>query len=236
MMRLTPLKITLGLATISTLTVVTGCATKTLITKSEQRTYQRTEKVTLIEDNVVAFGRPAQVPAHLPKESIVIAGQKNSYILTQGGAEFVNVIHQLDPKNIQITQKLSFYSEKNDGHFTGILPLSYVKLKEDLTKKDLEYFIEHGAKECSTASDTRMQAQRFCFSLALTGVVYPVANNLASLQALSKAYQVSIYTNKKTSYTSKSGMNPLEKLVLLPFAVAIDVVSLPFQAADKIFD
>ena len=35
---------------------------------------------------------------------------------------------------------------------------------------------------------------------------------------------------------SKSGMNPFEKLVLLPFAVAIDVVSLPFQAADKIFD
>lgn len=31
-------------------------------------------------------------------------------------------------------------------------------------------------------------------------------------------------------------MNPLEKLVLLPFAVAIDVVSLPFQAAEKIFD
>ena len=34
----------------------------------------------------------------------------------------------------------------------------------------------------------------------------------------------------------KSGMNPFEKLVLLPFAVAIDVVSLPFQAAEKIFD
>ena len=31
-------------------------------------------------------------------------------------------------------------------------------------------------------------------------------------------------------------MNHFEKLVLLPFAVAIDVVSLPFQAADKIFD
>jgi hypothetical protein len=31
-------------------------------------------------------------------------------------------------------------------------------------------------------------------------------------------------------------MNPFEKLVLLPFAVAIDVVSLPFQAAEKIFD
>ena len=59
---------------------------------------------------------------------------------------------------------------------------------------------------------------------------------LASLKALSKPYQVSIYTHQEESYKSKSGMNPFEKLVLLPFAVAIDVVSLPFQAADKIFD
>jgi len=81
-----------------------------------------------------------------------------------------------------------------------------------------------------------MQAQRFCFDLKLKGVVYPAANNLTSLKPLSKAYQVTIYTNKEESYKSKSSLNPFEKLVLLPFAVAIDVVSLPFQAADKIFD
>jgi uncharacterized protein YceK len=67
-------------------------------------------------------------------------------------------------------------------------------------------------------------------------VVYPAANNLSSLKALSKSYQVTIYTNQQESYKSKSGMNPFEKLVLLPFAVAIDVMSLPFQAAEKIFD
>ena len=81
-----------------------------------------------------------------------------------------------------------------------------------------------------------MNAQRFCFNLKLDGVVYPAASNLTSLKALSKPYQVNIYTHKEESYKSKSGMNPLEKLVLLPFAVAIDVISLPFQAAEKIFD
>jgi uncharacterized protein YceK len=215
--------------------LLSGCATKTLITK-DHKTYNRTTKVTLVEDNVVAFGRPAQLSANLPKDSIVIAGQKNSYVLTQGGAQFFTLISKLDPKNIQITRDLSFYSEKNDGHFSGTLPLSYVKLKEDLSKKDLEFFIENGARECSSSSDERMQAQRFCFDLKLAGVVYPVANNLTSLKALSKSYQVTIYTNKQESYQSKSSLNPFEKLVLLPFAVAIDVVSLPFQAADKIFD
>ena len=218
-----------------TATLFTGCATKTLMTK-DNKTYTRSNKVTLVEDQVVAFGKPAQVLSTLPANSLVIAGQKNSYILTQGGTQFVSLITKLDPKNIQMTKELSFYSEKNDGHFTGTLPLSYVKLKEDISKKDLEFFIENGAKECSTYSDERMKAQRFCFDIALAGVVYPAANNLASLKALSKPYQVSIYTYQEESYKSKSGLNPFEKLVLLPFAVAIDVVSLPFQAAEKIFD
>ncbi|KXO75394.1 hypothetical protein AYL20_10665 [Acinetobacter venetianus] len=232
-MLFTSMKITSVIALTGIL--LSGCATKTLITK-DHKAYNRTTKVTLVEDNVVAFGRPAQLSANLPKDSIVIAGQKNSYVLTQGGAQFFTLISKLDPKNIQITRDLNFYSEKNDGHFSGTLPLSYVKLKEDLSKKDLEFFIENGARECSSSSDERMQAQRFCFDLKLAGVVYPVANNLTSLKALSKSYQVTIYTNKQESYQSKSSLNPFEKLVLLPFAVAIDVVSLPFQAADKIFD
>ena len=228
-----PVKTLIGVGVMATL--FTGCATKTLITK-DNKTYTRSNKVTLVEDQVVAFGKPAQALNTLPANSLVIAGQKNSYILTQGGTQFVTLITKLDPKNIQMTKELSFYSEKNDGHFTGTLPLSYVKLKEDISKKDLEFFIENGAKECSTYSDERMKAQRFCFDVALAGVVYPAANNLASLKALSKPYQVSIYTNQEESYKSKSGLNPFEKLVLLPFAVAIDVVSLPFQAAEKIFD
>lgn len=115
-------------------TFLTGCATSTLI-KKDNRSYTRTTKVTLVEDNVVAFGRPAQNATNLPKDSIVIAGQKNSYILTQGGSQFVTLIGKLDPKNIQIIRDLNFYSEKNDGHFSGTLPLSYLKLKEDLSKK-----------------------------------------------------------------------------------------------------
>lgn len=215
--------------------MLTGCATSTLINK-DNRSYTRSVKVALIEDQVVAFGRPAQAVSTLPSDSLVIAGRKNSYILTQGGGKFYTLISSLDAKNIQITKDLDFYSEKNDGHFSGNLPLSYVKLKQDISKRDLDFFIQQGARECSTSSDSRMDAQRFCFDIKLSGVVYPAANNLSTLRALSKPYQVTIYTEKQESYTSKSGINPLEKLVLLPFAVAFDVISLPFQVAEKIFD
>ncbi|MFA9204235.1 MAG: hypothetical protein ACEQSD_09580 [Flavobacteriales bacterium] len=215
--------------------LLAGCATSTLVHKGNE-TSSRTTKVTLVEDKVIAFGKPAQTLQGIPAHSLVIAGQKNSYILTEGGLQFVTLINTLDPANIQITQSLNFFSAKNDGYFSGTLPLSYVKLKEDLTKQDLEFFIANGAEECSSSSDTRMSAQRFCFKIKLAGVVFPAANNLSSLKALSKPYSVTIYTEKQESYTTKSRLNPLEKLVLLPFAVAIDVVSLPFQAADKIFD
>lgn len=220
--------------TLLSASVMSGCATSALIHK-DNKTYSKTTRITLVEDNVIAFAKPAQALNNLPADSVVIAGQKNSYVLTQGGSKFVQLISYLDPKNIQISKELTFYSANNDGHFSGVLPLAYVKLQEDFSKKDLDFFIQNGAEECSSTSDKRMNAQRFCFNIKLAGVVYPVVSNITSLKPLSKPYQVSIYTNKEeTYYTNKT--NGLQKLVLLPFAVTFDVISLPFLAVEKIFD
>jgi hypothetical protein len=138
-------KIRLGLIATLASTLLAGCATSTLINKGDQ-TSSRTTKMTLVEDKVIAFGKPAQTLQGIPAHSLVIAGQKNSYILTEGGGQFVTLINKLDPENIQVTQSLNFFSAKNDGYFSGTLPLSYVKLKEDLTKQDLEFFIVNGAE------------------------------------------------------------------------------------------
>lgn len=88
-----------------------GCATSTLIQK-DNRSHTRDVKTSLVDDQVVAFGKLAQVQNHLPADSLVIAGYKNSYVLTQGGAQFVRLINKLDAKNIQMTKELTFYSEK----------------------------------------------------------------------------------------------------------------------------
>lgn len=216
-------------------TILTGCATSTLL-KKDSGVFTQNIKTTLIEDQVMAFGKPAQAIANLPNDSIVIVGEKNSYVLTQGGARFAKLISSLDAKNIQITKDLTFFSANNDGHFSGVLPLAYVKLSEDVTKVDREFFIENSAEECTTSSDHRLKAQRFCFNLKLAGVVYPVAKNSASFKALSKPYKVNIYTDKQVKDYSKTSTKTADKLMLLPFAVAFDVVTLPFQALQKIFD
>lgn len=214
---------------------LSACATHTLLDKdSGVRTHN--QKINLISDTVVAFGKPAHAVSNLPSASVVIVGQQHSYVLTEGGTRFVKIISSLDSKNIQITKNLDFYSEKNDGHFRGTLPLSYVKLSEDVNKSDLNFFIQNGAEECTNSSDKRMQAQRFCFNLQLAGIVYPQAKNTQTFKALSKPYHVNIFTLQKEKDYSKASSKSAEKLVLLPFAVAFDVVTLPFQAISKIFD
>lgn len=229
------LKNSLLALTLGTTTILTGCATATLLDKDDGvRT--RTVKNVLINDYVIAFGKPAQVISNLPQDSIVIVGQQYSYVLTNGGARFAKIISSLDPKNIQVTRSLDFYSAKNDGNFSGSLNLSYIKLTEDVTKADREFFIENGAEECTNSSDRRLNAQRFCFDIKLSGVVYPAATNRDSFKALSKPYRVSIYTQQEQKDYSKAGSNAANKLMLFPFAVAFDVMTLPFQAIHKIFD
>ena len=228
-------KKTCFIVSLSSAAILSGCATATLLDKDDGvRT--RTVQSVLVNDTVVAFGKPVQAISTLPADSIVIVGQKNSYVLTSGGTRFAKVITGLDPKLIQIEKALTFYSEKNDGQFSGTLPLRYVKLSEDVTKQDREFFIENGAEECTTSSDHRLKAQRFCFNIALSGLIYPTATNSASLKALSKPYSVTIYTNEHVKDYSKAGSKTADKVMLFPFAVAFDVVTLPFQAIHKIFD
>lgn len=220
---------------LGTSSILTGCATATLLDKDDGiRT--KTVKNVLINDYVVAFGKPAQALPNIPQDSIVIVGQQYNYVLTHGGAKFAKVISAFDPKNIQVTRSLDFYSAKNDGNFSGSLDLSYIKLAEDVSKADREFFIENGAKECTNSSDQRLKAQRFCFDIKLAGVVYPAASNRDSFKALSKPYRISIYTQTQEKDYSQASSNAANKLMLFPFAVAFDVVTLPFQAIHKIFD
>ncbi|WOE31626.1 MULTISPECIES: hypothetical protein [unclassified Acinetobacter] len=213
-----------------------GCATTTLLNKDQHKSTSHTVQKLLLEDQVLAFGKPSQYIAELPADSIVIAGQKNSYVLTSGGTQFSQVLNTLDPKRIKVSKALAFHSEHNDGKFNGVLPLEYIMLSEDIQKKDREFFIENNARECTSSSDQRLNSQRFCLDIPLTGLVYPGANNRAALKPLSKAYNIRIYTQQQQQSSSSKQQNSGEKLLLFPFAVAFDVITLPIQAIHKIFD
>lgn len=214
-------------------TLLSGCATSALL-ESDSHTTTTNRQITLVNDDVVAFGTPATPVAGVPANSIVIVGEKHSYVLTHGGQEAAQLFTSLDPNYIQVTKPLNFYSENNDGRFSGVLSLSYTKLKSSFGQNDYDFILRNKGRECSTDSDARMNAQRFCFDINIQGGVYPAVSNLSLIQskyrALSKPYHVSIYTNQTQTTQHHQGGNAVAKLVALPFALAFDVVTLPVQA------
>ncbi|MGP5175181.1 hypothetical protein [Psychrobacter immobilis] len=209
-----------------------GCATSSLL-DSDNRVNNTTTKSVLSEDQIVAFGRPAQALPKMPNATMVIVGEKNSYVLTQGGTEMVGLLTNLTPKNIQVDNEMNFYVPNNDGYFQGEMKLSYAKLKDEFKRSDYQFFLQNNGKECTSASDQRINAQRFCFSVPVKGAIYPQVSNLSLIQSnyrpLTKPYTVSFYTQSQQNQVSRSGANTAQKLVLLPFALAFDVVTFPFQ-------
>lgn len=235
------IKVAVGAMSLTTLLLSSGCATTELLdSPSSQTTRSTTTKQVLVEDQLVAFGRPAQPLPNMPGNSVVIVGEKNSYVLTHGGTEMVTILTNLTPKNIRVDSDMNFYSPKNDGYFQGEMKMSYAKLKDEFKRSDYQFFLQNGGRECTDSSDQRIGAQRFCFKVPIKGAVYPAVSNLSLIQskysALSKPYPVSIYTQSQTQTTTRHGKNSGEKLVLLPFALAFDVVTLPFQVLGAIAD
>lgn len=219
----------LALCALMSATVLSGCATSSLLDDSPS-TQTHNQKTTLIDDRVVAFGSPA-ANSGIAAGSVVIVGEKQSYVLTDGGAKLVNLLTTLEPKNITVDNAMEFYSA-NDGKFSGTMKLSYARLKDEVKRNDLQFFLQNGAKECTSDSDARMNAQRFCFDVPLKGAVYPQVSNFdlvrSQFRPLTRPYSVSIYTNTQST-TTTGGRSGAEKLVLLPFALAFDVVTLPIQ-------
>lgn len=210
-----------------------GCATSSLL-ESDNRTVSKTVKTVLSEDSIIAFGRPAQALPNLPNASMVIVGNKNSYVLTDGGREMTTLLTTLSPKNIQVDNDMAFLVPNNDGHFQGTMKLSYAKLKDEFQRRDYQFFLQNGGQDCTTSSDQRILAQRFCFNVPIKGVIYPPVNNLALIQSqyrpLSRPYSVSFYTmTQQDDVIQSRGKSGAQKLVLLPFALAFDVITFPFQ-------
>jgi len=212
-----------------------GCATSSLLDDSGHVTTNTTKQI-LSEDQIVAFGRPAQALPKMPNASMVIVGEKNSYVLTRGGTEMVNLLSNLSQKNIQVDNDMSFHVPSNNGYFQGKMKLSYAKLKDEFGRSDYQFFLQNNGKECTSESDQRINAQRFCFSVPVKGAIYPQVSNLGLIQssyrALTKPYTVSFYTETQQDVVTSSGPNGAQKLVLLPFALAFDVVTFPLQLLD----
>ncbi|WP_038344692.1 hypothetical protein [Acinetobacter sp. A47] len=186
------------------------------------------EWITLVEDDVVAFGKPATALPDEPADSVVIAGKQYSYVINKGGSGLVQLISQLNPDYIKIDRDLDFHAPaQNSPSFYGNFRFSYTPPNGKLNAKEAALFKQYGVQPCSCEEKVKPAA----FNLPLEGKVYPAANNLAKLTPLSKPYHVKIqYQHYKSRTVKRSGKEVMQMLPLLPLAVAFDVIVLPFQA------
>lgn len=221
---------------LSMVMLLNACATKSLLEKDSHYTRVSTTRKTLVQDNVVAFGKPVQKLQNMPNDTIVMVGDKQSYVLMQGGKQLATLLNHLDPSYLRVTSPLKFVSKNNDGQFNGKLVLRYSRLQSDIGKQDIQFFLQNNVRECTNDSDKRMNAQSFCFDIELEGGIYPPVSNRGSLKALSKPYPIEIYTETKETKQEYHDKVAAQKVVLFPFAVAFDVVTLPFQIISKIFE
>lgn len=211
---------------------LSACATKELLSQGGSTT--KIVEQGIAQDHVIAFGRPAQVLQGMPADAIVIVGKQNSYVLSEGGGQFSNLISKLDPRYIRVTNGLRLFSANNDGRFVSQLSLRYSRIKSDFSKADIDFFLQNNVRECTHDSEIRMNVQSFCFDIPLAGAIYPAVSNQGSLRPLSKPYPIEVYT--KVEQTQQHPNKVGKKIALFPFAVAFDVITLPFQAIGEIFD
>ena len=218
--------------------LLSGCSTNRVIGEGTRDLFTKyesgTESITLVEDEVIAFGKSSTVLPSEPKDSIVIAGKKYSYVISKGGSDFIQLISQLDPKYIHIERDLNFFTPNLDSNrFSGYLRFSYLTPNGKLSTQESFLFQQYGVKPCDFCSS---KTQNYVFDIELAGTIYPIAENLQSLKSLSKPYQITIKSSHyKSGKVKLSTSEKLANIPLLPITLTLDALILPAKVLGIIY-
>lgn len=216
---------------------LTGCASNQIIGENTRELFTKYDSghewITLVEDDVIAFGKPSISLPNQPEDSIVIAGKKYSYFISKGGIDFIQLISQLNPQYIQISNELNFIAPaSNSNHFSGHIRFSYNPPDGKLNEKESALFKQYGVVPC----DCTKKLELHKFNLNLEGTVYPAVNNLKAIKPLSKPYHVKIqYLYDKSGKVPLSTKEKLANLPLLPFTLTFDIIALPAKVMGIIY-
>lgn len=208
----------------------TACTTAQLISEGTQ-VQTRYIDLNLIEDEVVAFGFPKINTSEFAANSLVIAGKKQSYVITKGSETFVKAATHLNPQYVQkFDHGFRFLSKNNDGYFIGH-PTIFYQVPEQLAHNDagIKFLLEHGAEDCTSYTKG---VKQYCLKLNMEihGKVYPAVQNLSTLKPLGQQYKITVYTQVAENYKKQSyGLGTKEKVLLTPFTLVFDIVSFPFK-------
>lgn len=233
-----PFNCLLKISCLSTFIFLTACVTNDQIGEHSRDLFQKYETKyvwkTILEDDVIAFGKPAKVIPNEPIDSIVVAGNKYSYLINKGGADFIQLISQLNPQYIRLYRELDFNSPSpTSTKFSGSFKFYYAPPNGTLSPTESALFKKYGVAPCDCS---KVEQQDHLFNLEIAGTVYPKVENAADLKPLSHPYKVRIqHYENQSGYVKMSGQEKLAELPLLPLTLTIDVIQLPLKALGIIY-
>jgi hypothetical protein len=193
-----------------------GCAT-TMLTASSRGTTQQVDGDIALTDDIVAFGQPDAAMARSMGRSDVVAflGTTNTYLLVEGGPALL-AMTRLDPARLtlKVDSKLLFIRDKT---IWGQLEFDYATDESRETADERATFKALGFE--------RRTAQGITRRVAIKGAVYPpIQLQGTGFKPMQNARKLAFRAPPTTETKPELG-----KLVLLPLALVVDVVTAPLQ-------
>lgn len=125
----------LGMTATITGTLLSGCATKTLWSGFDEG---MPEEQTLLQDKLVALGKPTKPIAQYP-HALALVGTQHDYLLTSGEQDpaiLKNIFDDLDPKYLHLTSDSNRTQEIYDRYLYKTEPLRmYINITDQIQNR-----------------------------------------------------------------------------------------------------
>ena len=209
--------------------LLAGCSTVIVSSLPTTKTFTTTKSSKIVaEDQLYAVGRieTGEILKEYPN-AVAMVGRNAVYVLVRGGEKFMEITQKLDGKRLfsadvngkKTTTEVPFEIAIKKGQFGSYRKFFYEKPKAELTQAEIDaikkadvYFI----------GDTGTS-----LTVGFNGFIPQVPVELKGDQSQFKTERKIVL--RETEQTDTTLPN-LEKFFLLPFAVALDVATLPLQA------
>lgn len=207
-------------AFVGLIAVSLGCATTVAMSSSGNRSAYYSTPVQ--SDTIFALGKPDAAAAQQmgAPHAMAFLGKKNTYLLFSGGEELMQVANGLDGNLVSLGSQ-SGQLFLRDKKVWGTLTLTYGKGGSYVpTPAEIATLTRLGFTQLGKSGVYRK-------SIAVNGVVYP-ALTLPEDQA--QRFKV----NRQLDFYNPPDSSPppdFSKLIKVPVAIAVDVVTLPLQLA-----
>ena len=206
----------------------TGCGTIWLLSAAPNKKTVTKINTISTEDQLYAVGRVLndELLQQFPG-SVALVGRNSVYVIVKGGDRFFEIVKRLnghhlfltDEKGNKLTEEKSFKVNVKNSQFNGKSKFLYQKPKAELSDEEIRLIKSSGTYEIGENASV--------FEVDFVGFIPKVPVQVQGDQAKFKSERKIVLNETQEQFSS---VLDVEKFMVLPLIVAIDIYTLPFQA------